>query len=216
MTKQIHIDFCSFSAEQKSVHDRKSLITQRKVQILQLRQKVLTRLMSRPIFAEEVVRTTFGKPYLKDDLSFHFNYSHSQQHFALASSFSMRDLGVDIEDLNRQVRFDALAQHAFHPDEYRNWKALNEDQEYWFKVWTTKEAVLKASGLGIRINLNSLNTHVHADAIGGMCEHTQIGSFGYQHYVVDNTMLTVAWRAAQSCRGFQFPQITLQHHPVLD
>ncbi len=26
-------------------------------------------------------------------------------------------LGIDVEDLDRKVRFDALAQHAFHPNE---------------------------------------------------------------------------------------------------
>ena len=52
-----------------------------------------------------------------------------------------------IEELDRKVRFDALAQHAFHPEEYQTWQE-SQDEEYWFRVWTTKEAILKASGLG--------------------------------------------------------------------
>ena len=54
-----------------------------------------------------------------------------------------------------------MTQHAFHPEELKQWQALDYDPEYWFKVWTTKEAVLKASGLGIRMNLNELNTQIH-------------------------------------------------------
>jgi 4'-phosphopantetheinyl transferase len=44
------------------------------------------------------------------------------------------------------VRFEALAKHAFHPEEYQAWQAL--DKILLLKVWTTKEAILKASGLG--------------------------------------------------------------------
>lgn len=61
----------------------------------------------------------------------------------------MRDLGVDVEDLDRKVRFEALAEHyAFHANELQHWHVLEQDRNYWFKVWTTKEAVLKAAGLG--------------------------------------------------------------------
>ena len=54
-----------------------------------------------------------GKPYLIDYPKFHVNHSHSQQHYALASSQQIQDLGVDVEDLDRKVRFEALAKHAF-------------------------------------------------------------------------------------------------------
>ena len=29
------------------------------------------------------------------------------------------DIGVDVEELGRKIRFDAFAQHAFHADEYK-------------------------------------------------------------------------------------------------
>ena len=37
----------------------------------------------------------------------------------------------------------------------------DQDKEYWFRYGRPKEAILKASGLGIRLDLNSLNTQVH-------------------------------------------------------
>jgi 4'-phosphopantetheinyl transferase len=46
------------------------------------------------------------------------------------------------------VRFEALAKHAFHPEEYQAWQALDKILLFGLKVWTTKEAILKASGLG--------------------------------------------------------------------
>ncbi|WP_043971075.1 MULTISPECIES: 4'-phosphopantetheinyl transferase family protein [Acinetobacter] len=153
-----------------------------------------------------------GKPFLSSH-TLHFNHSHSQQYYALAMSERVKDLGLDVEELDRKVRFDALAQHAFHAEEYRIWQQQDQDAEYWFRVWTTKEAVLKASGLGIRLDLNSLNTQVHPSNQGGMCSHPLIGSFAYQNFILhQNMVLTVAWRAEQSCRGFQFPQIQIIQH----
>lgn len=156
----------------------------------------------------EFAKHEHGKPYLLNhDLN--FNHSHSQQYYALAMSQHVKDIGIDVEELDRKVRLEALAQHAFHPDEYATWQSLEQDREYWFKVWTTKEAVLKASGLGIRLDLNTLNTQAHPTDRGGICSHPLIGTFAYQNFVVGNMILTVAWRSALSCRGFQFPIIKL-------
>lgn len=152
----------------------------------------------------------YGKPYLLNH-TLHFNHSHSQQYYALALSERVKDIGIDVEELDRKVRLDSLAQHAFHTDEYATWQNLEQDKEYWFKVWTTKEAVLKASGLGIRLDLNTLNTQAHPTNHGGLCSHELIGTFAYQNFISGNMILTVAWRSEQSCRGFQFPSIQL--HP---
>lgn len=150
----------------------------------------------------------YGKPYLLNH-TLHFNHSHSQQYYALALSERVKDIGIDVEELDRKVRLDSLAQHAFHPDEYATWQNLEQDREYWFKVWTTKEAVLKASGLGIRLDLNTLNTQAHPANHGGLCSHELIGTFAYQNFVSGNMILTVVWRSEQSCRGFQLPSIQL-------
>ena len=188
---------------------RRDFIAYQKQQIYQYRNQLLSQILKQPIENDELGRTEFGKPFLVQHPKLAFNHSHSQQHYALAVSQQVSDVGVDIEDLSRQVRFEALAQHAFHPDEYAQWQALDYDPIYWFKVWTTKEAVLKAHGLGIRLSLNSLNTQVHAVADGGRCEHAQLGMFAYQNYQLPHCMLTVAWRSEQSCKGLAFPTIQI-------
>lgn len=153
-----------------------------------------------------------GKPFLSSH-ALHFNHSHSQQYYALAMSECVQDIGIDVEALDRKVRFDALAQHAFHPEEYQTWQQQDQDTEYWFRVWTTKEAILKASGLGIRLDLNSLNTQVHPTNQGGMCSHPLIGTFAYQNFILNQKIVvTIAWRVEQSCRGFHFPQIQIVQH----
>ncbi|QNX08391.1 4'-phosphopantetheinyl transferase superfamily protein [Acinetobacter seifertii] len=180
----------------------------KKQQIQHIKNKLLAQKLSVNPTDLQFAKHEYGKPYLLDH-TLHFNHSHSQQYYALALSERVKDIGIDVEELDRKVRLDSLAQHAFHPDEYATWQNLEQDREYWFKVWTTKEAVLKASGLGIRLDLNTLNTQAHPTNHGGLCSHELIGTFAYQNFVSGNMILTVAWRSEQSCRGFQFPSIQL-------
>lgn len=180
----------------------------KKQQIQSVRNRLIAEKLQLNSTELEFAKHEHGKPYLLNH-TLHFNHSHSQQYYALAMSEHVKDIGVDVEELDRNVRLDALAKHAFHPDEYETWLSLEQDREYWFKVWTTKEAVLKASGLGIRLDLNTLNTQAHPTDHGGVCSHPLNGTFAYQNFIVGNMILTVAWRSELSCRGFQFPSIQL-------
>lgn len=207
---QIHLHQLS-NLTYDQLSDRKTQVAERKREVAFLRNQLLSQSFELPVSDQQVVRTNFGKPYLNDYPDFSFNHSHSQNFYALATSKQVQNLGIDIEELNRKVRFEALAQHAFHPEELKNWQVLDYDPEYWFKVWTTKEAVLKASGLGIRINLNELNTNIHPEQNGGRCEHPEIGIYAYQNYTLAGCMLTVAWQSEHSCKGLRFPVIQLHH-----
>jgi 4'-phosphopantetheinyl transferase len=211
VTSLIQIDLHRLydSSQSSQNQDRKAQLAARKVTIAALRNQLLSSHLQAAVFDQDVVRSTFGKPYLFNYPDFNFNHSHSQNFYALATSSNVQNLGIDVEELSRKVRFEALAQHAFHPEELKNWQALDCDPEYWFKVWTTKEAVLKASGLGIRMNLNELNTNLHPEQNGGRCEHPEIGMYAYQNYTLAGCMLTVAWQSEHSCKGLRFPVIQI-------
>lgn len=156
--------------------------------IQQYRQIQLETYLKAPL---NIQSNDYGKPIaLNHHLA--FNHSHSQQHYALVFSQDNTHLGVDIEDFSRQVRMQELAEHYFHPNELLNWKNTGEDREFWFKVWTTKEAVLKAHGLGIRLDLQTLDTDVRVDKNFGCIKHEKIGIFYYQNIVFKDSMLTVA------------------------
>ena len=144
----------------------------------------------------------YGKPFLQNFPELAFNHSHGREHYALALSQTLADIGIDIESLQRKVRFDALAQHAFHPEEYQHWQATDYHPSYWFQVWTAKEAILKACGLGIRMSLNQLNTNTQFEQMQGRCQHPDLGCFRYQHQVLHGAMLTIAWRETA-----EYPQI---------
>lgn len=212
--KKIHVDVSPIYKifVPAATDSRTEKIQQQKQAIYRYRNQLLSKYLAQNIQNSDIQRNVHGKPFLMTFPQLQFNHSHSRQHYALASSFELSDVGIDIEDLDRKVRFDALAQHAFHPNELKYWQDLEHDADYWFRVWTTKEAVLKASGLGIRLSLNELDTRMHPSAQGGLCHHPQIGHFAYQNFRLPDCMLTVAWRAAPSCAGFQFPQIDIIRH----
>ena len=194
--------------QQKDFPDFRTFNDYKKQQIKHIKNKLLAQKLSVNPTDLQFAKHEYGKPYLLGH-TLHFNHSHSQQYYALALSERVKDIGIDVEELDRKVRLDSLAQHAFHADEYATWQNLEQDREFWFKVWTTKEAVLKASGLGIRLDLNTLNTQAHPTNHDGLCSHELIGTFAYQNFILGNMILTVAWRSEQSCRGFQFPSIQL-------
>ncbi len=184
----------------------------KKTKIYQYRDQLISKFLHIPISQLNYAIAEQGKPYLQNQ-DLHFNHSHSQHDYALALSQNVQDLGVDIESLNRKIRFEALAKHAFHPQEYQCWKALGEDTNYWFKVWTTKEAILKAHGMGIRLDLNSLNTQMHPTHDNGQIVDERLGVFAYQCFDLGHAMLSVAWRSGLGCGKFIVPkiQITQQH-----
>lgn len=209
---QIRIDLQQIVQLADSQLNRQQQVQHRQAMTAEMRNRYLSAVLEQPIQNTDFARTEYGKPYLLEHPKFYFNHSHSQKHYALATSHRVADLGVDVEDLDRVVRFAALAQHAFHPEEIQHWRDLAEDTEYWFKVWTIKEAVLKASGLGIRLNLHELNTQAHATQNSGICSHPELGVFAYQCYVIGKAMLSVAWRTERSCQGFRLPVITVHSH----
>lgn len=218
MSRHIRIDFAKIDNfyQHDSELERKAQILMRKEAIYSYRNQLLTNKMGQLIGSSDFAISAHGKPYLKSQNrqgnTFSFNHSHSQSYYVLASSTQQQDLGIDIEQLDRSVRFDALAQHAFHPNEYKKWQDLACDPEYWFKVWTTKEAILKAHGLGIRMSLNTLDTALHPQHDGGFAEHERLGVFAYQNFNIQNCIITVAWRSERSCKGFALPKIEMIQH----
>lgn len=136
----------------------------------------------------EVLRTDAGKPYLANS-TLQFNFSHSPHWFALSWRVGHEPVGVDIEDLGRRPSFAALAERYFHPAEKAQWLAAeaSESAATWLQIWTRKEAVLKAHGLGLRLQLNTLDT-CH-DAV----QHPLIGCWQLHSFHLPDAVVSVSW-----------------------
>jgi len=94
-----------------------------------------------------------GRPELADPApgaGLRFNLSHSGEIVLIAFARD-RAVGVDVEALRAPVDEAALARRYFRPEESARLAALPEAQRRreFFRMWTRKEALLKAKGLGV-------------------------------------------------------------------
>jgi len=79
-----------------------------------------------------------------------FNVSHSQDLAVYAIALN-HSVGIDLEHLRHIPDVQQLAERFFSPSESRIINALPEpqQQEVFFRLWTIKEAYLKATGEGL-------------------------------------------------------------------
>ena len=104
-------------------------------------------------------KTDTGKLYLEDTPLF-FNLSHSGNFIALAINKD-NEVGIDIEHPeNKKNDILTIAKRFFCQEEYQTIKALPsvEQRDLFYTIWTTKEAILKATGCGISAGLDTINT----------------------------------------------------------
>lgn len=96
----------------------------------------------------EMETTVQGKPFLKAFPEFHFNITHSQDVVMIA--LSQGSVGIDLER-GKKLNEVAIARRFFAPEELLliNEYQQEQRQEIFFKLWTAKEATLKADGQGI-------------------------------------------------------------------
>lgn len=105
-----------------------------------------------------------GKPHLPGGPA--FNQSHSGEWWLLGVALDGR-VGVDVE-VHRPLRDLAdLARNTFHPaeaDEVLSQPSLDEQTRAFFRVWSRKEAFIKAVGLGLSYPLAGFRVSARAEA----------------------------------------------------
>ncbi|MBZ0221909.1 MAG: 4'-phosphopantetheinyl transferase superfamily protein [Dokdonella sp.] len=122
-------------------------------------------LLSRHCGSDGVVigRDAHGKPHLRGAGDLGFNLSHCGGDLVIALARGQA-LGVDIESLQRRPASLHLAQRFFTPSEADALAALTEARraEAFLRLWTHKEAVLKATGMGLSFGLARLEFSLDA------------------------------------------------------
>ncbi len=125
--------------------------------------------------------------YITDKID--FSLSHSKG--ALAVAISRASVGVDIEEIDSKTR-EGVSKRIMTASEYETFESLpiEEKQSYFFRLWTAKEALFKASKTG-SFSPDSINT---ADG-------------GYKHFekIVGekNYSLSVATATTEKIRIFE-------------
>jgi 4'-phosphopantetheinyl transferase len=101
-----------------------------------------------------------GKPFLEGagaKAGIEFNISHSGDTALVA--VARLTVGVDLEQTQRRVPVSegAIASRFFTPEEKAAWQVGRRTDAAFFRLWTRKEAVLKAHGGGLGAGMKSFS-----------------------------------------------------------
>lgn len=98
---------------------------------------------------------SYGKPSIACYYSeLYFNLSHSGQLACIA--ISAKEIGIDIEYISKDFNYLEIANHYFVEKErtlINNQKDCANRLKMFLKIWTMKEALLKATGTGLIVDL---------------------------------------------------------------
>jgi 4'-phosphopantetheinyl transferase len=103
----------------------------------------------------------YGKPSI-DDRSINcpvkFNLSHSRDAAMLAVTCNL-EVGIDIEHIQQDFKFDEIMTHFFSPREVMILRSIpcHDRRDAFFACWTRKEAYIKARGEGLAIPLGNFD-----------------------------------------------------------
>lgn len=135
-------------------------------------------------------RGEFGKPFIEGH-PVHFNLSDTKD--AVLVAISPYPIGADVETMNRNTDHERVAGHYFTPQEVESISEAADGKRRFLELWTRKEAVLKACGVGLMDDLHSLNvggtfnkmmiSHPDFVRLAGMEYHVRTASVGPDHLV---------------------------------
>lgn len=149
-------------------------------------------LMVRKILGEgEIKLNEYGKPYINGEKS--FSISHSGNYVILA--VSGKEVGCDIE-FGKDLNYERVGKVVFHENELKKLSAVEDKKDYFFKLWTAKEAFIKCLGEGFHFKVTELDLSELPDKI----------SYKNKDYFFKKYMLGSAW--IMLCGGDKFfPEI---------
>ena len=127
-----------------------------------LARRVLSQWAERPPESLAFDLGPYGRPELRQAPNaprrLRFNLSNTRGLVACAVAWD-RDVGVDVEHMDRRTEATAVADRFFSPMEVEALMRLetNTQRRRFFELWTLKEAYIKARGLGLAIPLESFS-----------------------------------------------------------
>ncbi|MFH0963119.1 MAG: 4'-phosphopantetheinyl transferase superfamily protein [Planctomycetota bacterium] len=105
----------------------------------------------------------YGKPIIAGEFegALRFNLSHSGG-LALYAVSGEREVGVDVEEIRRDMEPERIAEQFFTRGELAALRALGDEERMraFYRCWTRKEAYLKATGRGLSVRLDSFEVPV--------------------------------------------------------
>jgi 4'-phosphopantetheinyl transferase len=94
-----------------------------------------------------IKQTSEGKPFLADAPQWGLSVAHSGEWVLLA--VAPQPVGVDVEWINHRFQVNDLVPITFTPAEQAAFCKSENAHAYFYELWTRKEALIKATGIGM-------------------------------------------------------------------
>lgn len=128
-----------------------------------------------------------GRPLLRAPAGLQFNLSHSG---ALAACIVTRGTpcGIDIEHIQPDTHIDDIAKRHFSMAEQRYLARIDDGEarrQAFFRLWTLKEAFMKALGTGLQTPLDAIDFGDLDAATAPRYQAAPLRGWQFEEYVVD-------------------------------
>lgn len=133
---------------------------------------------------EDISFTTndYGKPFLKDRNDIEFNLSHSG--IWVVGVIDHQVVGIDVERV-QEIDLD-ISRNYFSPDEHEDLMSKPDKFDYFFTLWSLKEAYIKILGKGLSHPLNAFSIKfVNPKEIIIKVEGKRINDIFFRQYDID-------------------------------
>jgi 4'-phosphopantetheinyl transferase len=111
--------------------------------------------------------TEYAKPYLITNNNIYllkFNLSHSEDSIIYGFSREV-DIGVDIEFFNQELIIEDVIEYCCSIEEKKKLEELSIDHKYFYKLWVSKESLVKAMGLGLSYDFRKISINIDNDVV---------------------------------------------------
>ena len=166
-------------------------------------------LRSKPALAE-------GQSGKDGELDLRFSLSHTRG-AALIAIANSREVGIDIERIRPMDELGSMAETVFSSKELEQWKLLSggDRKIAFYRVWTRKEAYLKAIGLGLFRDLHGVTVPVSANCLDRRSE-TEYDAVpvedlaGSGAWTVTDVPVEAGYSAALCFEGLERPHVVVK------
>ena len=133
----------------------------------------------------EFITNEFGKPRLSDShgITLHFNLSHTDKGVAFIFTF-LGACGIDIEEPKKMLLDNGLIDVVLSENEKNAYIASSKKTRLFYRMWTLKEAYVKALGQSLDL---VLGTSIYSNI--GILESDDEVSFCYKGYTMTSFFL---------------------------
>ena len=140
-------------------------------------RRILAATLGIDALAVPIVEGAHGKPRLEPSglPRVGFNLSHSGGRFVVAIALGMEP-GVDVERIRSRRSVEGISRRFFSPAEQAEVAAAPDPLGAFYRVWTRKEAVIKADGRGVGIGARPLRRQRRRAALPAGCTLARRGT----------------------------------------